>query len=132
MSGKQLTGYHLSMFGLVFLIFGLPYVFGLPFNLEDISKTISFYFIFCILWDFLWFVLNPYYPLKKFKKEHLDFHHPKWFLGVPTDYWGGLIVSFLVLLPAYLINPYLLSWWGINIGMFAIETLFLINESTRN
>lgn len=33
MSGKELTGYHLSIFSLAFLVLGLPYVFGYPLTL---------------------------------------------------------------------------------------------------
>ncbi|MCL5783956.1 MAG: hypothetical protein M1142_01195 [Patescibacteria group bacterium] len=126
MSGKEMTGYHLTMFSFVFLIFGLPYVFGLPLTLENLLKTVSFYFIFCILWDFLWFVLNPHYPLKQFKKEHLDFHHKKWLWGVPTDYISGTIVSLVVLLPVYFKDPAILSWWGMNCGLFLIQTGIVI------
>jgi hypothetical protein len=126
LSGKDLTGYHLSMFSFVFLIFGLPYVFGLPLTLENILKTVSFYFMFCILWDFLWFVLNPHYPLKQFKKEHLDFHHKKWFFGIPTDYWGGALVSLLVLIPVMQGGSFLFGWWLINICMFGLETILII------
>ncbi|RJO60728.1 hypothetical protein C4544_04635, partial [candidate division WS5 bacterium] len=125
MSGKEITGYHLSIFAFVFLLFGLPYVFGYPLTLINFLMTASFYFMFCILWDFLWFVLNPHYPLKQFKKEHLAFHHKKWFLGIPTDYWGGLFVSLLVLLPIATQTSGILWWWGINISLFAVQT-FLI------
>lgn len=34
MSGKDLTGYHLSMFIFVFMILNLPYVFGLSLTKE--------------------------------------------------------------------------------------------------
>ncbi|MFH0937403.1 MAG: hypothetical protein V1808_03850 [Candidatus Daviesbacteria bacterium] len=126
MSGKEITGYHLSIFTLVFLILNLPYFFGLPFNLENFSKTISLYFIFVVLWDFLWFVLNPYYPIKKFKKEHLAFQHPKWFLGLPQDYYLASLTSFLVLLPAIILNPSNLSWWLINVFLFIFQIILVI------
>lgn len=128
MSGKEMTGYHLSMFALVFLIFGLPYVFGMPLTLEDGFKTFSFYLLFCAVWDFYWFVLNPWYPLSKFKKEHLDFHHPTWFLGIPTDYWGATMVSLVLCLTGqfFLQMPDLLSWWAINYLLFIIETVLLV------
>lgn len=128
MSGKEMTGYHASMFTFVILIFHLPYVFGLGFNLEHWIKTLSLILSFMVFWDFYWFVLNPYYPLKKFKKEHLDFHHLKWFLGIPTDYWGGIAASLVVLVPvAYFLNlHYLYQWWLINFGLFMGETLLLI------
>lgn len=126
MSGKEMTGYHVTMFSLVFLIFGLPYVFGLPFNLEDILKTISFYFLFVALWDFLWFVLNPHYPLSRFKKEHLSFHHKQWLWGIPIDYYFALIISLLVLLPLMLKSQVFVGWWLINVSLFGLQTFLII------
>ncbi|MDO8638322.1 MAG: hypothetical protein Q7R43_02010 [Candidatus Daviesbacteria bacterium] len=122
MSGKEMTGYHLSMFSLVFLILFLPFVFGLPLNLENLLKLLATFFLFSALWDFLWFVLNPYYPLKKFKAEYLSFHHKQWFLGVPTDYWGALLVTFLISAIGQFIfkMPDFIKWWGINVGLFVL------------
>jgi hypothetical protein len=129
MSGREFTGYHLTMFTLVFLIFHLPYVFGLPFNLTDELRTLSFFFIFVILWDFLWFVLNPHYPLSKFKKEHI-WWHKSWFLGAPVDYYGGIILSLLIVtiptlftFPLSLITNFI--WWISNILLFAFFTFSL-------
>lgn len=128
MSGKELTGYHLSMFGFVFLILHLPYAFGLSLTLDNWLKTMSIFFLFSALWDFLWFVLNPYYPLKKFKAEYLSFHHKQWLLGVPVDYYFALIFSFLILLPIVLTGGLadVLVWWGINVSLFAVLTLAVI------
>ena len=130
MSGRELTGYHLTMFTFVLLIFHLPYVFGLTFTFEHWLKTISFFFMFIVLWDFQWFILNPFYPLKNFKKEHI-WWHKKWVLGLPQDYYGGVVVSLLVLLPLYFLNhdSSIFSWWGWNLGLFVIATLLLIGFS---
>lgn len=120
MGGREFTGYHLTMFIFVLLIFHLPYVFGLPFTIDHWLKTLSFYFIFVGLWDFLWFVLNPHYPLSRFKKEHI-WWHKKWFLFAPIDYYFLLIFSFLVILPT---GDY--SWWISNVLLFAIQIILLI------
>jgi hypothetical protein len=128
LSGKEMTGYHATMFTFVILIFNLPYVFGLSLTLEHWIKTLSLILFFMVFWDFFWFVLNPWYPLSKFKKEHIGFHHLKWFLGIPTDYWGGVAASFIVLTPvAFFLNlNYLYSWWLVNFGMFMGGALLLI------
>jgi len=126
MSDREPTGYHMTMFSFVLLILHLPYVFGLPFNLFDWSMTVSFFFIFVILWDYLWFVLNPHHPLKKFKQEHI-WWHKKWFWLAPSDYYISIILSLLVLLPAvyHYQSSWLIEWWAINIILFAIETLIV-------
>ncbi len=119
MSGREFTGYHLTMFTLVFLIFHLPFVFGLPITVNSELRTISYFFIFVVLWDFLWFVLNPHYPLSKFKKEHI-WWHKKWLFGLPVDYYGSLILSLLVTFPT---GDFV--WWFTNIALFALETALL-------
>lgn len=127
MSGKEPTGYHLIMFTFVLLILHLPYVFGLELTLFNWLKTISFFFMFIVLWDFLWFVLNPHYPLKHFTKEHI-WWHKKWWGWLPTDYYFGIIISFLVLIPITL-DPgrrAIFDWWIINLILFIIETLVVI------
>lgn len=129
MSGKELTGYHLTMFAAIFLFFNLPYVFGLPITLENYLKTVSFFLIFVVMRDFLWFVLNPHYPLSKFKKEHI-WWHSKWLWVAPLDYYFGILASVLVLLPLAASNASILSWWLVNILMFGIETLFLVIFTT--
>jgi hypothetical protein len=126
MSGKELTGYHLSVFFLAFLILNLPFAFGFPFTLENFLKIVSLYFIFCALWDFLWFILNPHYSLKKFKEEHLSFHHRKWFLGLPIDYFYGIAASFLVLIPLIINNGQILYWWMSSLALFIIQVLIVI------
>lgn len=119
MSGKELTGYHLTMFSFVFLIFNLPFFFGFPFNLENILKISSLFFIFIALWDFLWFVLNPYHPLKNFAKNNPN--HKAFLFGMPTDYYYSLAISFLLAFFGGLTN-----WWVINMGMFITETILTI------
>lgn len=127
MSGKELTGYHLTIFTFVLLIFNLPYVFSLPLTLENYLKTLSFFFMFIVLWDFLWFVLNPFYPLKHFTGEHVWWHE-KWLFKLPVDYYGGVITSLVILLPVYfwIGDMTILSWWLSNLLLFIVETLLII------
>ncbi len=129
MSGKELTGYHLTMFSFVFLIFNLPFFFGFPFNLENILKISSLFFIFIALWDFLWFVLNPFHPLKNFAKNNPN--HKAFLFGMPTDYYYSITISFLILVIPTLFTSHLslitsLNWWLTNMGMFILETIFMI------
>jgi len=123
---KRLTGYHLAMYLFVILIFYFPYAFGLPFTLFNWTKTLSFYFLFTMVWDFLWFVLNPHYSLAKFKKQYIPWH-VVWLFGLPIDYWAAIVLSFVVLIPDFIINHSsdIFTWWLFNIILFAIQTLFI-------
>lgn len=127
MSDREVTGYHITMFSFVFLILHLPYVFGMDFNMFNWLRTISFFFIFVVLWDFLWFVLNPHHPLKTFSAEHI-WWHKKWFAGLPRDYYLSILLSGLVLLPlVWHYNSWaVIYWWLFNLVLFILETMLLI------
>ena len=94
MGGKELTGYHAAVFGFSLLILHLPYAWGLPWSRTAEALTLSQFFLFVVVWDFLWFIINPHYGLKKFRPNCISWHK-RWLLGVPIDYWGGVLFSFL-------------------------------------
>lgn len=127
MSDREATGYHMVMFTFVLLIFHLPYVFGLSISWSHWLQTMFYFLIFVVLWDFLWFVMNPHYPLKQFKGEHI-WWHKKWLAGAPADYYGSVILSGLILLPyAWWHHDFVLfDWWVYNLFLFAVETILLI------
>ena len=126
MSGKEMTGYHLCMFGFVFLIFNLPFFFGFPFNIENVIKLLALFFIFIAMWDFLWFVLNLHYPLKSFAVNNVN--HKQFLLGMPVDYYFSIIASLiLVLIGQYIFGlGNLIGWWGENMVLFIVQTIVLI------
>lgn len=126
MSGKELTGYHGAMFTLVLLIFHLPYVFGLTFTIQHWLQTLSLFFIFIALWDFLWFVLNPHYPLASFAKDNPN--HKEFLWGLPVDYYYSIAFSLILAAAAeyfFKISGFL-SWWGVNFGLFFTETVLTV------
>lgn len=127
MSGKAFTGYHLSMFGFVFLIFHLPYFFGIPLNWTSWLQTMSLFFFFLVLWDFLWFVLNPHYPLSKFSREHIKWHM-HWLGAAPVDYYGGLFISLIsqiiLVVSQNSLTPFI--WWLSHFGLFGLETIIVV------
>lgn len=126
MGGKELTGYHLAMFGFVLMVFHLPFVLGLPFGLNSWLRIISYYFLFMVVWDFLWFVMNPHHPLSFFATPRNPVHLK--FLGpLPLDYYGGLVLSFVVLLPLTWGNAAaVVGWWLTNVILFAVQTLIVV------
>ncbi len=121
LTGKKLTGYHLSLFPLVLLIFHIPYVRGVELTLTHWLTTISLFTMFIVLWDFLWFVLNPHYPLKDFSKANIPWHS-NWKFGMPTDYIMGILASLLL---ALLIADGL-NWWIFHFGLFVVETILVV------
>ena len=125
--GKPVTGYHL-FFNLMLLLFlHLPQIYS-GFSIEEEAKAISFYFFLAVFWDFLWFVCNPYYGVKRFRKG-LIWWYPSWFLGLPTAYYGGVFLSAL-----FYISPSFregdvwgrLEMWGGYFGLFLLLTFFSI------
>ena len=79
---------------MLLLFLHLPQIYS-GFSLEEEAKAIAFYFFLAVFWDFLWFVWNPYYGVKRFRKG-LIWWYPSWLLGLPTAYFGGIVVSAMV------------------------------------
>lgn len=128
MSGKEVTGYHLAIGLFVILIFHLPFVFGLALNLENWLKIISLIFIYNVVWDFLWFVFNPYFTISRFNKQNISWH-THWVGPVPRDYTNALIASFAVLIPLIYMGKDVIQWWLFNIAAFSILTILAIIAS---
>ena len=84
--GRPLTGYHLylNLFELMFLHFPL---FFTAWSWRFECLILGFLLAMWQIEDFLWFVLNPNFGLKKFKPEYIPWH-PGWTGPVPTCYWG--------------------------------------------
>jgi hypothetical protein len=91
MSGRPLTGYHLFMLPLPLAAFHLPFVFGTPWSWRAELIVCAAYLVFAIAWDFLWFVLNPAYGVRRFRPG--IWWHPRWAGPAPVDYWIALALS---------------------------------------
>jgi len=120
-SNKELTGYHLTVFIFVFLIFHLPFVFGIDLNWDTWLRTMFYYMNFIILWDFLWFVLNPAFTIKRFNSKNVTWHK-KWFWIMPVDYYDNIIMSVVFVGTLSLINKSYepLLWGLVNLAIFAV------------
>jgi len=89
---KYLAEYHIWMMAVLLLFFHLPLWFtGWSFWRIELF-VLGLFIIFLVLEDFLWFLLNPHYGLKKFKKGQV-WWHPKWFWGVPSFYWTAIPIG---------------------------------------
>lgn len=98
--GRPMTGYHAWAFPFILLIFHLPlFVLG-QFSWKLEMRILGSLFLFWIVEDFLWFVLNKGFGIRKFHKKHIPWHK-RWFLFLPCDYWYFGIPGVLLLWFSY-------------------------------
>jgi len=101
-SSKPLTGYHLYTQLFIFSAVHLPFGLGLiPLTGSAEARILSFVILFWVLEDFLWFVLNPAFGLKRFRPAHIWWHAPTWWWIMPRDYWVFAPIAVLL---------YVISW----------------------
>ena len=94
--GRPLTGYHVWVFSFIILLFHTAFFFGCGWSMKLEAKIIASLMIFGIVEDFLWFILNPYYGLRKFSKKDIPWHSHRWSIFMPTDYWIFLTAAALL------------------------------------
>lgn len=94
-NGNPLTGYHFWMFSSIFLLFHTPFIFNLNWSLKNELAILASYTFFLVIEDFLWFVLNPNYGIRKFNKVHVTWHK-NWIGPVPSNYPVGIIFTLLL------------------------------------
>ncbi|MFH1543178.1 MAG: hypothetical protein ABIE03_01435 [Patescibacteria group bacterium] len=84
---KPVTGYHFFILLFTLIIFHFPAFFTI-WSVKKELLLLGAYIFMLTLEDFLWFILNPYYGLKKFNKNNPDiWWHESWFAGLPSFYW---------------------------------------------
>ena len=94
--GRPLTGYHVWVFLFMALVFHLPLFFARPFEWRLEARVLGGLMIFWIVEDFLWFVLNPAFGLRKFRKSLVPWHR-HWIGPLPTDYVTFTLAGALLL-----------------------------------
>jgi hypothetical protein len=85
--GRPLTGYHLWVQLFVLVFCHVPFAFGLPLAARNEALVIAFMILFWIVEDFLWFVVNPRFGLRKFKASEIWWHRKAWWLFAPREYF---------------------------------------------
>ena len=70
MGHRPLTGYHVYAFTIPMVILHLPFGMGVDWSLSAELATIAKYFVLAVVWDYCWFVLNPAYTVKRFKRDN--------------------------------------------------------------
>lgn len=88
LGARALTGYHLYIHLFVLLLAHLPFALGLvPFSATMELRILSFLILFWLIEDYLWFVFNPAFGWRRFRREHIWWHAPNWWWLMPRDYW---------------------------------------------
>ena len=93
MGHRPLTGYHVYAFTIPLLILHLPYVMGVHWTLAGELRTIATYFVLAVVWDYLWFVLNPAYTVRRFRRGEVWWFEVPWIWRFPLDYYLSWALS---------------------------------------
>ena len=89
MGRRPLTGYHVYAFTIPLLVLHLPFVAGVDWTLAAELRTIATYFALAVVWDYLWFVLNPAYTVRRFERGNVWWFEVPWIWRFPIDYYVG-------------------------------------------
>ena len=94
--GRPLTGYHLFMLPTLLLALHFPLLAVWRWSLSAELETIATFLVFAIVWDFLWFLLNPAYGLTRFRRGLIWWYGGPWLGRVPSDYAIGIGASLVL------------------------------------
>jgi len=96
--GRPLTGYHFWIMAFIAVVAHLQFAFGLPWTWSGELRAIAFILLFWVIEDFLWFVLNPHYGIRRFRPQHISWHCQAWWWLAPRDYWVAGAIGILLYL----------------------------------
>src|SRR5688500_16543076 len=69
LGARPVTGYHFYFQLFVFSLGHLPYAMGVQPGWSTELRILAFLIFFWVLEDFLWFVFNPEYGIRRFRRE---------------------------------------------------------------
>jgi hypothetical protein len=93
MGRRPLTGYHVYAFAIPLLVLHLPFVAGVDWTVAGELRTLATYFALAVVWDYLWFVLNPAYTVRRFERGKVWWFNVPWIWRFPLDYYMGVLLS---------------------------------------
>lgn len=93
MGQRPLTGYHVYAFTIPMLVLHFPYVMGVDWTLSGELVTVATYFVLAVVWDYLWFVLNPAYTVKRFRRGNVWWFEVPWIWRFPLDYYMSILLA---------------------------------------
>ena len=98
--GRPLTGYHFWVFLFMALAFHLPVFLAGQFSLALEARILGSLMIFWIIEDFLWFVLNPAFGIRRLNRQSVPWHK-QWLGPVPLDYVTFLVAGVVLLVCSF-------------------------------
>lgn len=84
--GRPLTGYHIGLVILLVLVLHFSFFLFEEWKFDMEVLVWGLFFGLFLVEDFTWFVINPAYGLRRFRKENIPWH-PNWWGPVPDFYW---------------------------------------------
>ncbi len=84
------TGYHIFLFICVLFLMHSSFLF-MRWDIRTEAIILSAYMLITNCEDFLWFVLNPYFGIKKFNKNNIPWHED-WLGPIPLQYVYSFII----------------------------------------
>jgi hypothetical protein len=91
---KPITGYHFYLWLLIFLLSHVVYV-NSDFTIKTELLILSFLVFVLRVEDFLWFVFNPNFGIRKFNKRSIPWH-TQWLGPAPIQYWISVVFWILL------------------------------------
>ncbi len=123
--GEEVTGYHLALNAVLLLFFHWPYVWLGTWSLSNELYLLGFFIWFTVVWDFLWFVLNPHHSLSNFNAVHVPWHK-KWWGRVPVKYVIGLVITLALFALAGLISGNMIGGLIAAFVFIAVQVLLTV------
>ncbi len=129
---KPLTGYHLFMLSFILLILHFIFFTGISWSLSKELEILAYFTLIMLVEDFLWFIFNPNYGLKNFKRDKIWWHNnSKWILNLfPLDYLLGIVIIILLFLASALINQNINIFYNNLLSLAIIGLLVFLSSST--
>ena len=115
----ELTVYHVIMNIIIILV-----VVYSSYMIKDANLWLAIFFVIAwfLIEDFVWFVLNPFFTIKKYTKKDIWWHGKQpWILGMPLHNWGGFLGMLVI---GFITKRKSLIWaLGAMLGVVGITTL---------
>ncbi|MFW6125645.1 MAG: hypothetical protein ACOC58_00945 [Chloroflexota bacterium] len=98
------TSYHLYMGLFLLSMVHLPFVVGLPWTIGGEMLVLSLLAFVTVAEDFLWFVLNPAYGIRRYRKMYIPWFRDRWLGFIPLWYTWYLAAGVALYVGHYFVN----------------------------